>query len=206
MEEIYSDGNDCLELCRYLRSKLKSKLCIYGSPSNPLVSGKYYEFTGNTNRGDYTTISNGLRFYAKFNKEEFLRIGVGDAYSREVTFGEKLSGLADICSALSEKYGLPDVYYTTKDDDEGVLSLQWNFKDLELTHERMEYDCYFTDANIDKLIFIDNKQPIKHDKFHDFVGLPKEMYGLVLDNLDDFQAAKHGYVNEKGKGYVKKID
>ena len=206
MAEIYSDSNDCYELCYYLKGTLKNKLCIYGSPSNPLVSGKYYGFADNTNTGDYLTIKDGLPFYAKFNKEGFLRIGIGSPLSREVTEGEKLAALSDICGVLAEKYGTPDVFYTTKDDDEKLLSLQWTFKDLEVEHERMEYDCYFDDAHIEKLIFMDTTQKIDEDDFTKFVGLPREMYGLVLENLDDFQAAKHGYIREKGKGYVKKID
>ena len=206
MTNIYSYSDEYIDLCSHLKERLKKELYIYDLSSEPFIFGKYYGLTDNTNTSDYVTIKNGLPFHIKFGKDSFLRVGVGRTLSREVTEGEKLSALSDLCVALSEKYGTPDVFYTTKTDEAESLALQWTFKNLEAEHKEMEDDVYFEDDSIDKLIFIDNKKPVVYDDFSKFVGLPREMYGLVLENLDDFQAANHGYIREKGKGYVKKID
>ena len=134
--------------------------------------------------------------FAKFNKEAFLRIGVGKSYSRQVSDGEKLAALSDLCLVLSEKYGTPDVFYTTKDDDEEAMTIQWTFKNLELDHERLEYGEYFDDAEVDKLIFMDNTKPIVTDELSAQIGLPVEMYPLVAANLAEFVKYKNGQVKE----------
>ena len=203
-EEIYSNTVDCVELNRKLIKGLGRKISIYGSLSNPLINGKYYGLAPNTYSGDYQTIRNGMQFFAKYCKDGFLRIEVGRSFSREVTVGEKLAALSDICTVLEKDYGTPDVFYTTKDDDDQRLSLQWSYKDRELTHELMEYDEYFDDGNIDKLIFIDHTKPIVHDELSREIGLPVELYPLVKDNIEDFVSHKADIKKEVAYSLVKK--
>jgi hypothetical protein len=205
-EEMYSDPCDCAELNRKLIRELGNKIVIYGSITNPLINGKYYGLAPKGYYGDYKTINEGMQFFGKYCKDGFLRIEVGDTYKRKVSDGEKLAALSDICLALEKDYGVPDVFYTTKDDDEGRLSLQWNFKNMEIEHEKMEYDEYFDDANIEKLIFIDNTKPIVHDELSEQIGLPEELYGLVKANIEDFISHKASIEKEKAMKLVKKFD
>ena len=197
--EIYSNPSDCYDLNTIFYRKLGKKLVIYGSLSNPLINGKYYYDAGTTYSSEYQTISKGMQFFGKYCKDGFLRIELGKSLSREVSDGEKLAGLSDICDALKEDFGMPDVFYTVKDDDDERLSLQWTIKDKELNHEKMEYDMYFDDANIDKLIFIDTTRPILDDE----IGLPVELYPLVRENIDEFVKHKKGLEKEEVQRLVK---
>jgi len=193
MDEYYSDSNDCYELVRKLYKNLGGRIYIYGSPYNPLINGKYKPYNNDvtSNRRDYYAIRDGLCFYAKYNKESFLRIGIGDPYNRKASDGEKLAALSDIYYSLHEDFGNPDVFYTTKDDDEGTLSMQWIYKDKELELEKFEFDEYFDDAKLERVVFIEK------DSLNKELELPQELAFLVDEDFNKFKGLDNTKVLRK---------
>ncbi len=182
-EEYYSKPDDCLQLNRLLYKNLGNSIYIYGSLSNPLINGKFIFKDDNvtSNHRDYYTIRDGLCFYGKYNEDAFLRVEIGDPHNRKAPFGEKLAALSEVYGALYEKFGNPLVFYTVKDDDEGRLSLQWCFKDKELNLEKFDFDMYFDDAEIERVIPVYGTD--KDEKY----GLPSELVELVDDDFRKFK-------------------
>ena len=179
MDEYYSDGNDCYDLVRILYKNMGDKIYIYGSLSNPLINGKYMFQDENvtSNLHSYYAIRDGLCLYGKYNSDYFLRMGIGDPHSRKASNGEKLAALSDIYETLRIEFGNPTVFYTTKDDDDGALTLQWCFKNKELELEKFEFDNYFDDANLERVI------PIKEGSYNEKYGLPEELVSLVDEDF-----------------------
>lgn len=192
MSEIYSKADDCLELARYLKNKMGSKIDFYGSIHQEVISGSYFsDFESKY----YHPYGDGLSFYYKFCKEGFLRIGIGSFCSRNNSVGEKLAALSNFYEVLSEEYGEPTVFYTTKDDDERTLSLQWSFVNKEEDIQN------FNDAEIDELIvFGKPRTQMNGYQLSDStrkliakqIGVPFELISLVDENIEDFVKYKTG--------------
>ena len=135
-------------------------------------------------------MSNGqcLPFYFKYSKNEFLRISVGSNHFGS-SLGEKLAALSDFYEILSEEYGEPTLFYTTKEDEEGLLTLQWSFINKEEEIEKFKNGKYFDDAEVDKLIIFGEKGDTEKNNLSDKtkqiiskrVGLPFELIYLVDD-------------------------
>ena len=190
MKEMFSKTNDCYLLAKKMKQKLRNKIDFYGSINTPLPSGKYLS-TYRRKNGEYMFNGHCLSFYFKFSKNEFLRISVGSNYVGN-EFGEKMAALSDFYEVLSEEYGKPTLFYTIKDDDEGLLTLHWSFINKEEEIEKFKNGTYFDDAEIDTLIIFDEKI----DNMEDYnlsdttkeiisrrVGLPFELLDLVLLKL-----------------------
>lgn len=129
MNDMVSKTKDCYLLAKKLKQKLRNKIDFYGSTNTPLPSGKYLS-TYRRKNGEYMFNGHYLSFYFKFSKNEFLRISVGSNYAGS-EFGEKMAALSDFYEVLSEEYGKPTLFYTTKDDNEKLLTLHWSFINKE---------------------------------------------------------------------------
>ena len=199
MKEMFSKTNDCYLLAKKMKQKLRNKIDFYGSINTPLPSGKYLSKYKKKN-GEYMFNGHCLSFYFKFSKNEFLRISVGSNYVGN-EFGEKMAALSDFYEVLSEEYGKPTLFYTIKDDDEGLLTLHWSFINKEEEIEKFKNGTYFDDAEIDTLIIFDEKI----DNMEDYnlsdttkeiisrrVGLPFELLDLVDEDLENFVKHKKG--------------
>ena len=201
MNEYYSKAEDCYFLASKLKKKLGNKIDFYGSTNIEIPSGKYLS-SYRRNNGEYMHNGHYLPFYFKFSKQEFLRISVGSHYSGS-SLGEKLAALSDFYEVLSEEYGNPTIFYTTKDDDEGLLNLQWSFINKELEIAKFKADNYFDDAKIDTLIvFGESKENnsgynIRNkDIISKRIGLPYELLYLAANDIENY--IKH----KKGKNIV----
>lgn len=140
MNGIYSNADDYLELASHLKKKMGSKIDFYGSIDQEVISGSYFS---ELESKSYHPYGGGLSFYCKFCKEAFLRIGIGSFCSHNNSVGEKLVALSNFYEVLSEQYGEPTVFYTTKDDDEATLSLQWSFVNKEEDIQKFMSGGYF---------------------------------------------------------------
>lgn len=198
MSEIYSNAVDCLELARHLKKKMGSKIDFYGSIRQEVISGSYFS---DFEKEYYHSYGEGLSFYYKFCKEGFLRIGIGSFCSYNNSMGEKLAALSSFYEVLSEQYGEPTVFYTTKNDDEGTLSLQWSFVNKEEDIQKFKNGSYFDDAEIDELIVIGEPRTqmniyqlsdTTRNLIAKNIGVPFELLSLVDENIDDFIKYKTG--------------
>ena len=154
--EWFSKEEDCYILAKKLKKTLGNKIDFYGSIRTPIPSGKYLS-SYRKNNGEHMFNGHCLPFYFKFSNNEFLRIGVGANYSCN-SFEEKLAALSDFYEILSKKYGEPIVFYTTKNDDKGLLNLQWSFINKDKEIEKFKSGTYFDDTEIETLIVIGEKK------------------------------------------------
>lgn len=199
MKEAYSKMEDCYLLAKKLKKELGNKIDFYGSTLNGISRGKYLS-SYRRNNGEYMFNGHCLPFYFKFSEDEFLRIGVGANYSDNL-FGEKMAALSDFYEILSKYYGEPTVFYTTKNDDQELLTLQWLFIDKEEEIEKFKSGTYFDDAEINKLIvFGENKENVEgyslgnktKEIISKKIGLPFELLYLVDEDIENFVKHKKG--------------
>lgn len=199
MSEYYSKAEDCYLLSKKIKKELGSKIDFYGSTNIEIPSGKYLS-SYRKNNGEYIFNGHTLPFYFKFSNNEFLRISVGSHYSGS-TLGEKMAALSDFYEVLSKEYGIPTVFYTTKDDDEGLLTLQWSFINKELEIAKFKSGNYFDDAKIDNLIIFGENKENKagynlNNKTKEYIkkeiGLPYELLYLAANDLEEFIKHKKG--------------
>ncbi len=189
MSEMYSKAEDCSLLAAKLKDKIGYKIVFYGYTNTPLPSGKYLS-SYRINNGEQMFNGQCLPFYFKYSKNEFLRISVGCNHFGS-SLGEKLAALSDFYEILSEEYGEPDVFYTTKEDDEGLLTLQWSFINKEEEIEKFKSGKYFDDAEVNKLIIFGEKRNGEENNLSDKtkriiskrMGLPFELIYLVDENF-----------------------
>lgn len=198
MSDLYSKAEDCNLLASKLKKKLGDKIEFYGSTYIEIPSGNYLS-SYRRNNDEYMFNGQSLPFYFKFSKNEFLRISVGSNCSNSL--GEKMAALSDFYSILSEEYGEPTVFYTTKDDEEGLLTLQWAFINKEEEIAEFESGAYFDDAEIDTLIILGKKKEnVEEYSLSDKtkkiiskqVGLPFELLYLVNEDIENFVKHKNG--------------
>lgn len=201
MQELYSNADDCFELAKLLKRKLGNKIEFYGSPYQGLISGKYFSHYREPHSDIDYLFEKGLPFYYKFCKEGFLRVQVGSCYRHNNSVGERLAALSDFYGVLNEEYGSPTVFYTTKDDDEGLLSLHWSFVNKEEDVEKFKNGTFFEDAEIDTLVVIGEPRvqtegyqlsDTTRELISRKVGLPIELINLVDENIEDFVKYKTG--------------
>lgn len=201
MSEIYSNADDCLELARHLKKKMGNKIDFYGSIRQEVISGKYFSHYRDPHSELDYLFEEGLPFYYKFCKEGFLRIQIGSFYPHNNSVGEKLAALSNFYEVLSEQYGEPTVFYTTKDDEEGTLSLHWSFVNKEEDIQKFRNGSYFDDAEVDELIVIGEPR-IQTSSYQlrdttrkliaKQIGVPFELISLVDENTEDFVKYKTG--------------
>ena len=192
MKELYSNSNDCYELAKILYRSLGNKIEFYGSfLANPLPNGKYY-----TNGH-----SDPVKFYYKYCKDGFLRVQIGNYYRSDNTLGQKLAALSDFYEVLYKEFGNPLVFYTTLDDDEGLLSMHWSFIDKENELKKFKEGTYFDDAKIDQLIVFNEAKAmignhLLDDRTKDIIsrklGLPFELIELVDKDIENYYLHKMG--------------
>ncbi len=201
MSEIYSNADDCLELARHLKKKMGNKIDFYGSVRQEVISGKYFSHYRDPHSELDYLFEEGLPFYYKFCKEGFLRIQIGSFYPHNNSVGEKLAALSSFYEVLSEQYGEPTVFYTTKDDEEGTLSLHWSFVNKEEDIQKFKNGSYFDDAEVDELIMIgEPRTQTSSYQLRDTtrkliakqIGVPFELISLVDENIEDFVKYKTG--------------
>jgi hypothetical protein len=199
MSELFSKAEDCNLLASKLKKKLGDKIDFYGTTYIEIPSGNYLSLY-RRNNGEHMFNGQCLLFNFKFSENEFLRISVGSNHSGS-SLGEKLAALSDFYSILSEDYGEPTVFYTTKDDDEGLLTLQWSFINKEEEIAKFQNGTYFDDALIDTLIVLDKKRENVEgyslsDKTRKIisrqVGLPFELIYLADEDIENFVKHKNG--------------
>ena len=200
MDEIFSNADDCCKLARKLKKQLGDKIDFYGTINTPLPSGKYLSSYRRSNGEYFSYNCNCLPFYFKFAENGFLRIGVG-SHSSDHSLGEKLAALGDFYEVLSEEYGEPTVFYTTKDDDERLLTLQWSFVNKDEEIAKFQNGTYFDDAEIDTLIvFGQKKDNVERYSLSETtkriisrqVGLPFELLDLADEDIENFVKHKTG--------------
>ena len=152
--------------------------------------------------------SHALPFYFKFNKDVFLRIHVG-SHSKDNSLGEKLAALSDFYEILSKEYGEATLFYTTKDDDEGLLGFEWDFVNKDKVINKFKNDTYFDDAHIDKLIIIGENNQDLNDNTKRFIsksiGLPIELLPLINEDIDEFIKHKNKNEFKQTTSYSKKL-
>ena len=199
MSELFSKAEDCNLLASKLKRKLGDKIGFYGSTYIEIPSGEYLS-SYRRNNGEYMFNGQCLPFYFKFSKNEFLRIGVGSNHCG-TSLGEKMAALSDFYSILSEEYGEPTVFYTIKDDNEGLLTLQWAFINKEEEIEKFQSGTYFDETEIDTLIVLGKKREnldgySLSDRTREIisrqVGLPFELLYLVDEDIENFVKHKNG--------------
>ena len=187
-----------LELTRYLKKKIGSKIEFHASIFQDQINGAYFSDGEDIH---YNFYDGGLSFYCKFCKEKFLRIGIGSFCTNDNSVGEKLAALSSFYEVLSEQYGEPTVFYTIKDDYKGNLSLQWSFVNKEEDIQKFKNGSYFDDAEIDELIVIgETRTQTSSYQLSDTtrklnakqIGVPFELISLVDENIEDFVKYKTG--------------
>ena len=200
---------NCYELEHFLKDKLGKKINIYGVDNTNLF-GEYFS--------QYRTYSEmfqpGLPFYIRYCLDGYIdgafRISVGNV-TKNSTVGEKLAALSDFYLALVKTYGNPTAFYTTKEDVEKLFTLQWSFANKEEVITKFKNNTYFDDANIDKLIIIDEKTDdvINHNLkdetkqiISEQIGLPFELLPLINENLEDYLMYTKGKKIEVPKGVM----
>ena len=181
--EFKSKFVNCNELELFLKNKLGKKINVYGVDYTSLF-GEYFS--------QYRTYSEmfqpGLPFYIKFCIDGALRISVGNV-TKNNTAGEKLASLSDFYLALVETYGSPIAFYTIKEDEEELFSLQWSFVNKDEDIAKLK-----NNTSIDNLIIIDEKPDMVRGYFKDEtkqiiskqVGLPFELLPLIDENIEDY--------------------
>ena len=199
--EIYEDmRRNCVKLFQELEPKMGGKIEFF--MWQPSFGGYYYS-------GNEDAVKKGLPFYMKFFTDYYLRIYVCTDIFHKSTVGERLAALSDFYEEIKEDYCMPTMFYTTKDDDEESLIMEWSFTDKEEVKNAMLNGTYFDDEEVDKLIFFEESceyprlQEIR-DKVSENIGLPYEMLPLVDENASDyfkFKIAKY-----KGKHLSRKIN
>lgn len=201
MQEIYSKDKDCFELYKLLKKNLGNKIEYYGTPYTALFSGKYFSHYREPHSDIDYLFKRGIPFYYKFCRNGFLRIQVGTSIYRTASVGEKLAALSDFYEVLSEEFGEPTVFYTTKDDEEELLSLHWSFVNKEEDIEKFKEGTYFDDIETDELIIIgEPRQKTEGYQLSNTtrkliskkVGVPFELLYLVDENVEDFIKHKKG--------------
>lgn len=201
MKEIYSNADDCYELARFLKKKMGNKIEFYGSVRLAVIQGKYFSHYREPHSDLDFLFEEGLSFQYKFCKKGFLRIGVGSLPPDKNSVGEKLAALSSFYEVLSEQYGEPTVFYTTKGDEEGTLSLHWSFINKEEEIQKFRNGSYFDDAEIEELIVIgeprtQNTSDQLSDTTRRFItrriGVPLELIDLMDKNIEEFVKYKTG--------------
>ena len=217
MQEVYSKAEDCFELYKLLKSKMGTKIEYEGTRYTETFSGKYFSYDRHPHSDFDFLYERGLSFYCKFCKNGFLRIGIGNAFRSSTVYdtsvGEKLAALSAFYEVLSEVFGEPTVFYTTKEDEEGLLSMQWSFINKEEEIQQFKDGTYFDDAEIDKLVvFGEPSKKMDGYQLSDTtkkliskqVGLPYELLSYVDEYIDDFVKYKTG--KEVGVSEYARID
>ena len=199
MSEFFSKAEDCSLLASKLKKKLGDKIDFYGSTYIEIPSGKYLSLY-RINNHENMYYGKCSPFYFKFSKSEFLRISVG-SHDSGSSLGEKMAALSDFYTILSEEYGEPAVFYTTKDDVDKLLTLQWSFVNKEEEIAKFKTGTYFDDAEIDTLIILGKKREnVKRYSLSDKtresisrqIGLPFELLYLVSEDIENFVKHKNG--------------
>ena len=197
MSEIISKAEDCYKLARKLQDSLESKIDFYGVLYIDVLSGKYLS-EYRKNNGEHIFEGNGVPFFIKFSDGEFLRISIASNYQGS-EFGEKMAVLSDFYEVLSEEFGEPTVFYTTKDDTENKINLQWCFMNKEEEIEKFKDNSYFDDAEVDKLVVIGDTNSKGHISSSTMkkiiskqVGLPFELLNLSDEDTESFIKYKTG--------------
>lgn len=213
MKELYSNADDCLKLARLLKDKLKEKIEFRGSTYQEVISGIYHSLPYNKYENFIDYRNDEVEFCYTFLENGFLSISVSDSAYKNFSMGHKLAVLSDLYEVISEVYGSPTAFYTTKDDDENSINLEWDFIEKEETIVSFKNGTRFEDAIVDKLIVIDdeitayNLNTKTKEMISKTIGLPFEMLPLIDENIDEFVSYKKGkimYVPEKEKIKVKK--
>lgn len=199
MKEMYSSADDCLELAKLLKSKLKEKIEFYGSAYLEVVQGKYHSLPYSRYESFIDYRNDEVEFSYRFLENGFLSIQVNDSAYKKFTLGHKLAVLSDLYEAISSKYGEPTIFYTIKDDDENSINLEWAFLQKEETIAAFKNGCRFDDAEVDELIIMGEERigAYKLNKgtkelVSKSIGLPFEMLLLINENVDDFVLYKKG--------------
>lgn len=199
MEELFSKSQDCKELAKKLNKELKDKIMFYGSINQEVITGKYMCFPYHMydNFTDYE--KDLVSFYYKYCKDGFLRIGISNNICKK-SMGHKLAVLSDFYEILSEEFGEPTLFYTTKGDEAETINLNWSFRNKNADITKFKNDTMFDDANIDELIiFGEQNVQINEYPLSDItkkitsrkIGLPFEMIHLLDSNIEDFIKYKH---------------
>ncbi len=174
--EVCSKEQDCFDLFGKLKSNMGNRLELFGSAFKPFVTGRFYY---NCNEKD----RDNLPFYYKFNKDYFLRVGIGTFYPGKTCFASKLYALSSFYQTIKEYYGEPSVYFTVKDGDEDIIFLEWIFKDKERIIEDIKNSDYFTDGFTNNVIEINEYNDFNRSKAKELIskqlGLPFDLIKLV---------------------------
>lgn len=201
MSGIYSNADDCYSLAVKLKKHLGDKISFYGTVYTPTPSGYYLSSYRKNKHETFFLNDNCLPFYYKFAENGFLRIQVGSNIIGTDSLGEKLAALSDFYAALSEEYGEPTVFYTTKDDDKDLLSLQWSFANRDEDIAKLKNGTYFDDDEVDTLIvFGEKRENAEGFDLSDTtkrlisrkVGLPLELLYLADQDIENFIKHKEG--------------
>lgn len=199
MTKIDSNADDCFKLASKLEKMLGNKIHFHGNIHQELISGEYF-WQGMEYGGFSYVFEEGLPFNYSFCKNVFLRIQVGSFYPHINLFGEKLAALSIFYEILSEDYGEPTVFYTTKSGYESVLSLHWSFVDKE--EDIIEFKKgYINGEKIEELIVMgESKSQMNGYQLNNTtrksiakqIGLPFELSSLVAENIEEFSKCKTG--------------
>ncbi len=194
MQEVKSSPDDCYRLGCNLLEKIGQKVIIYGPLYQAGIEGRFF-VDGDMNKG-------GLDFYIEYLNGSFLRIGFGDSdYNKDAKMGEKLAALSTFYQIMSEDFGSPSFFYTTKDDDKHFINMHWSFYNKEESIKDL-----LNDDNIDSYIVFDKVDP--KPNITKRMKLPSGLVKLVDENIEDYlKYGSNGEVSmfEDTHGYVKKI-
>lgn len=188
MKERYSNADDCYELAKKLYNRLNNKMILLTAPYIEVVEGKYNCFKESrySNFEDYR--NDKVLFNFKYLKNDFLRITIGSEDDNH-SIGHKLAILSDFYKVLKEDFDEPTIFYTIKEDEGKTLNLQWSFNNKEEDiNDFLNNNC-FNDANVDKVIIIDNN---KNKIINNNTGLPVELSNIIKDNIEDYIKYKKG--------------
>ncbi len=201
MKELHFKVEDYYELYKALKRKMESKINYYGGPLDTFVKGEYVvHFEEPYNDIDHL-VEKRLSFYYKFCRNDFLVIQVGSSIYYNASVGEKLAALSNFYEVLSEEFGEPIVFYTTKDEAGGLLSMHWSFINKDEDIKKFKEGTYFDDIKTDKLIIIGESRPkidgyelsdIMRKRIVKQFGVPFELLPLVDENIEDFIKVKTG--------------
>ena len=190
-----SRAEDCNSLAKKTKKELGKKIDFRWSTNTAFLDARYlsiYRMNNGEKMDPVFGSENSVPLHFKFCDGEFMRVCIGSNNSHEY-YSEQLAALSDLYLSLREEYGEPTVFYTTRDDDD--ICLQWMFTNKKEEIERFKNGTCFDDAEIDKLIVIDNSEQTEIKRFlAENLGLPFDLLELVDDVLEDYLKHKTGKI------------
>lgn len=135
------------ELANYLKREMRNNIEFRRYNEEVVANGKYYNHQEDSQR-DISSSDDGISFYYKIRKDDFLKIEVSSNHKDKVSKKEKLAALSNFYEVLSVQYGEPSTFCILRDDKKEALDLIWYFNNKEKDMQEVERDSFFENETI----------------------------------------------------------